>query len=94
MILAKPIKSRAPDVSVSDHAHQRWLERAAGRAPKKRTALAGMLERRLYNHLAGGIQARGLEVYIDMGGGLVAVLCLAEKVWVCTTIRPDEKGAG
>ena len=64
--MAKPIKSRAPDVSVSDHAHQRWLERAAGRAPKKRTALAGMLERRLYNHLAGGIQARGLEGYIDM----------------------------
>lgn len=92
--MAKPMRPRPPDVVVSDHAHERWLERAAGRRPKKRAALAALLEMRLYNHLAGGIQARGLEVYIDMGGGLVAVLCLAEKVWVCTTIRPDEKGAG
>lgn len=85
-MLPKPIKPRAPDVSISDHAHERWLERAAGRRPKKRTALAAMVERRLYEHLrTKGIATVGLAVTLDVGGGIAAELLLTEMGWICRT---------
>lgn len=84
--MPKPIKPRAPDVSISDHAHERWLERAAGRKPKKRTALAAMVERRLYDHLrTKGIATVGLAVTLDVGGGIAAELILTGAGWVCRT---------
>ncbi|HOV80818.1 MAG TPA: hypothetical protein PK728_12065 [Bacillota bacterium] len=89
--MPKPIHPRSPTVIISDHAFERWLERA-DRSPKRKSGLAALVETLLYNHLrGGGVRAEGLEANIELGGGLVAVLCLVENAWVCTTIRPDKE---
>ena len=82
----KPLTPRPPAVTVTGHAHGRWLTRA-NRRPHKQTALEALLRRRLYDHLrTGGIEPTGLVVALDMGDGVRAVLELTESVWVCKTV--------
>jgi len=77
---------------VSNHAWERWLYRA-DRHPKKKTALAGLLRRMLYDRLrTGGIEAADLAVELDLGGGIRAVLRLGDAGWVCTTVMEAEVG--
>lgn len=87
----KPLTPRPPTVTVTGHAHGRWMERA-GRRPHKCTALEALLRRRLYDHLrTGGIETIGLVVALDMGDGVRAVLELTESGWVCRTfLGPEE----
>ena len=93
--MAKPMRPRAPDVVISDHAHHRWLERV-NRPPKRRTALAALIETVLYARLASGVIMTGLSVTLDMGNGINAVLRLTDAAWVCTTVidttEPREVG--
>lgn len=91
--MPKPVKPRAPTVIISDHAFERWIERA-GRPPKKKTALAALVEAMLYNHLrSGGIETCRLSVELELGGGIWAVLRLGDMGWVCTTVL-DTREAG
>ena len=94
----KPLTPRPPAVTVTGHAHGRWLTRAK-RRPHKQTALEALLRRRLYGHLrTGGIETIGLVVALDMGDGVRAVLELTESGWVCKTVlgkgEPHVKGVG
>ena len=90
----KPLTPRPPAVTVTGHAHGRWLTRA-NRRPHKQTALEALLRRRLYDHLrTGGIETIGLVVALDMGDGVRAVLELTEAGWVCRTfLGPNEPHA-
>jgi hypothetical protein len=91
--MPKPVKPRAPNVIISNHAFERWLERA-DRRPKKKGRLAAFIENRLYNDLrSGGVELSGLSVELDLGGGIRAVLRLGDMGWVCTTVI-DTKEAG
>ena len=86
--MPKPVKPRRPRVSVSDHAWERWQERATGRKPRKRKALAALLATILYNRLlAEGVETVRLGAELDLGGGIRAVLRLEADAWVCTTVR-------
>ena len=94
----KPLTPRPPAVTVTGHAHGRWLTRA-NRRPHKQTALEALLRRRLFDHLrTGGIEPTGLVVALDMGDGVRAVLELTESGWVCRTFlgpnEPHVKGVG
>ena len=96
--MPKPIRPRSPTVIISDHAFERWIERAE-RRPKRKSGLAALLEMMLYTLLrAGGVVTVGLAVELDLGGGIRAVLRIGEFGWVCTTVmdvnEPRESEAG
>jgi len=84
--MPKPVYPRSPTVIISDHAFERWLERAK-RNPKRKSGLAALVGTLLYNHLrGGGVETDDLAVELELGEGIKAVLRLGENAWVCTTV--------
>jgi hypothetical protein len=82
----RPVIPRAPMVIISDHAHERWLERAKSK-PKRKRYLTALVKRVLYAHLCSkGVATEDLTIALDLGGGIRAVLRLDEGVWVCITV--------
>ena len=92
--MAKPLTPRPPAVTVTGHAHGRWIERAK-RRPRKCTALQTLVRRLMHCHMrTDGVETTDLVVILDMGGGVRAVLELTEAGWVCRTfLGPNEPHA-
>ena len=84
-VMSKPIVYRGVTVIITPHSWSRWLERAH-RRPYKKSGLKALLETMLDAKLACGQPTVGLTVFLDMKGGIRAVLELTESGWICLTV--------